>query len=89
MPWDKLLVARVRVILRHQGLTSGHLVIDDTDTPRSQSAKALAYLYQRRDQDRGGYLWGQSLVFLLLVTPKISMPVGVVFYQPAPKISAW
>ena len=32
---------------------------------------------------------GQSLVFLVLVTPKISMPVGVVFYQPAPEISAW
>jgi len=24
-------------------------------------------------------LWGQSLVFLVLVTPKISLPVGVVF----------
>jgi hypothetical protein len=24
-----------------------------------------------------------------LVTPKISMPVGVVFYQPAPALSAW
>jgi hypothetical protein len=28
-------------------------------------------------------------VFLVLVTPKISIPVGVVFYQPAPEISAW
>ena len=44
MPWDQLLVARVRVILRHHGLTSGHLVIDDTDNPRSKSATALAHL---------------------------------------------
>jgi hypothetical protein len=28
-------------------------------------------------------------VFLVLVTPKISLPVGVVFYQPAPELSAW
>src|SRR6266545_3829007 len=35
MPWDQLLVASVRVILRHHGLTSGSLVIDDTDNPRS------------------------------------------------------
>jgi hypothetical protein len=41
-PWDKLLVASVRVILQHHGLTSGNLVIDDTDNPRSKSAKALA-----------------------------------------------
>jgi len=89
IPWDQLLVASVRVILRHHGLTSGSLVIDDTDNPRSKSAKAIAYLYKLRDKESGGYLWGQSLVFLVLVTPKISMPVGVVFYQPAPAISAW
>src|SRR6516165_6213406 len=89
IPWDHLLVASVRVILRHHGLTSGSLVIDDTDNPRSKSAKALAYLYKLRDKDSGGYLWGQSLVFLFLVTPKISLPVGFVFYQPAPELSAW
>jgi hypothetical protein len=89
MPWDKLRVASVRGIVRHHGLTSGNLVIDDTDNPRSKSAKALAYLSTLRDKESGGYLWGQSLVFLVLVTPKISMPVGVVFYQPAPEISAW
>ena len=44
MPWDQLLVASVRVVLRHHGLTAGSLVIDDTDNPRSKSAKALAYL---------------------------------------------
>ena len=44
MPWDQLLVASVRVILQHHGITSGTLVIDDTDNPRSKSAKALAYL---------------------------------------------
>src|SRR6266446_6857663 len=89
MPWDPLLVASVRVLLRHHGITAGTLVIDDTDNPRSTSAKALAYLYKLRDKASGGYLWGQSLVFLLLVTPKISLPVGVVFDQPAPELSAW
>jgi DDE superfamily endonuclease len=89
MPWDELLVASVRVILRHYGITSGSLVIDDTDNPRSKSAKALAYLYKLHDKESGGYLWGQSLVFLLLVTPTISIPVGFAFYQPAPEFSAW
>ena len=89
IPWDHLLVASVRVILRHHGITAGTLVVDDTDNPRSKSAKALAYLYKLRDKESGGYLWGQSLVFLVLVTPKISLPVGVVFYQPAPELSAW
>src|SRR4029453_16562874 len=89
LPWAHLLGASVRVILRHHGITAGSLVIDDTDNPRSQSAKALAYLYKLRDKDSGGSLWGQSLIFLVLVTPKISLPVGVVFYQPAPELRAW
>jgi DDE superfamily endonuclease len=89
IPWDQLLVASVRVILRHHGITSGSLVIDDTDNPRSKAANKLAYLYKLRDKASGGYIWGQSLVFLLLVTPKISIPVGFVFYQPAPELSAW
>jgi hypothetical protein len=54
IPWDHLLVASVRVILRHHGLTSGSLVIDDTDNPRSKSAKALAHLYKLRDKESGG-----------------------------------
>src|SRR4029450_13168410 len=31
LPWDDLLVASVRVILRHYGITSGSLVTDDRD----------------------------------------------------------
>src|SRR2546428_5497394 len=60
MPWDEILVASVRVILRHYGLTCGSLVIDDTDNQRSKSAKALAHLYKLRDKESGGYISGQS-----------------------------
>ena len=89
IPWEPLLVASVRVILRQYGITSGSLVIDDTDNQRSKSAKTLAYLYKLRDKESRGYIWGQSLVFLVLVTPKLSIPVGFVFYQPAPELSTW
>jgi len=89
IPWAHLLVASTRVILRYYGISSGSLVIDDTDNARSKSAKELAYLYKLRHKESGGYVWGQSLLFLLLVTPKISIPVGFVFYQPDPELSAW
>lgn len=89
MPWDDLLVASTRVMLRHDGLTSGSLILDDTDNPRAQSAHALAHLSTCRAKERGGSLWGQRLVFLVLVTPKLSIPVGFACYQPAPELSAW
>src|SRR4029453_8087782 len=59
IPWDDLLVASVRVIPLHHGITSGSLRIDDTDTPRSKAAHTLAHLYKLRDKESGGYLWGQ------------------------------
>jgi hypothetical protein len=89
IPWERLLVTSVRVVLEHHGITSGTLVIDDTDKKRSKAAKTLAHLYKLREKESGGYIWGQSLVFLLLVTPKLTIPMGFTFYQPAPELSAW
>ena len=89
IPWDELLVASVRLILRHYGLSCGSLIIDDTDNKRSKAAKTLAHLYKLRDKESGGSVWGQSLVFLVLVTPPITLPVGFAFSQPAPELSAW
>src|SRR6059036_1334141 len=45
IPWELLLVASVRMLLRHYGLTHGCLVVDDTDKQRSKSAKNIAYLH--------------------------------------------
>jgi hypothetical protein len=89
IPWGSLLVASVRSLLKAYGITCGTLVIDDTDKKRSKAATTLAHLYKLHDKESGGYLWGQSLVFLLLVTPTITVPVGFAFYQPAPELSAW
>jgi hypothetical protein len=69
IPWEHLLVVSVRVVLEPHGITSGSLIIDETDKKRSKAAKTLAQLYKLRDKESGGSLWGQSLVFLLFVTP--------------------
>ena len=89
MPWEHLLVTSVRVLLEHYGITSGSLVVDDSDKKRSKGATTLAHLYKLRDKESGGYAWGQRLVFLVLVPPTITLPVGFTFYQPAPELSAW
>ncbi len=72
-------MASVRVILYHHGIPSGSLVIDESDKKRSKGATTLAHLYTLRDKESGGSVWGQSLVFLVLVTPKITLPVGFPF----------
>jgi len=89
IPWELLLIASVRVLLHHYGITHGSLVIDDTDKPRSKSAKHIAYLHKLHDKESGGVILGQTLVFLLIVTSKVTIPLGVAFYRPAPELTAW
>jgi hypothetical protein len=82
-------VASVRLLLRRYGITHGCLVVDDTEKKRSKSAKNIAHLHKLRDKESGGCILGQSVVFLLFVTPKITIPVGFVFYRPDPALTAW
>ena len=81
--------ASVSMVLTHYGITEGMLVVDETDKKRSKSTKRIAYVHKMKDKPSGGYIMGQSLVFLVLITPKITIPVGFDFYVPDPELSAW
>lgn len=87
--WESLLVASVFLILHRYGIREGLLIIDDTDNPRSKNTKEIAHAHKIKDKKTGGYCNGQCIVYLLLVTSKVTIPVGFKFYQPDPKVSAW
>jgi len=87
--WDNLLKESVRVILEKYDIKSGSLELDDTDRERSKNAKQLFKLGKQKDKKSGGYFNGQSITFLLLVTDKVSIPVGFKFYKMDPKWKAW
>jgi len=89
IPWDLLLPMSTRVILRRHGLHTGVLVLDDSDKRRSKTTKRIAHVHKVKDKATGGYFRGQTLVFLVLVTDKLTLPVGFAFYQPDPVLSAW
>lgn len=89
IPWGVLLHMSVRVILRRYGITQGVLDIDDTDKQRSKLTHKIAYVHKLKDKKSGGFIQGQSIVFLVLVTPKITFPVGFAFYMPDPALTAW
>lgn len=87
--WDFLLVASIRAILRSFKIDSGVLVIDDKDHPRSKNAQKLHRIHKIKDKKTGGYILGQNVVMLYLVTKKVSIPVGFRFYAPDPAIQKW
>ena len=89
IPWDLLLQMSVNAVLRRYGITEGSIGIDDTDKRRSKSTKRLFQVHKIKDKPSGGYIMGQSIVFLVLITPKITIPVGFSFHMPDPVLSAW
>ncbi len=89
IPWETLFVTSVRLILKQYGLDEGILVVDDTDKKRSKSAKRIYQVHKLFDKSSGGYLNGQELVVLLLVTAQVTLPVGFAFDMPDPAQSAW
>lgn len=89
IPWKLLLVISTRVILKRYGITEGCLGIDDTDKKRSKSTKKIANVHKIKDKGSGGYVMGQTLVVLVLITSKITLPVGFSFYMPDPELKAW
>lgn len=87
--WDLLLYASVLKIIESYNIKHGVLVIDDTDVERSKNTKEIAKVHTLRDKKRAGYFKGQNIIFLVLVTDKVTIPVGFEFYQPDPAMSKW
>ena len=89
IPWDSMLKVSVTLILEEYGLTEGYLVLDDSNKKRSKTAKRIYKVHKLFDKVSGGYINGQEIVFLLLVTPRVTIPVGFSFYVPDPAYKAW
>lgn len=87
--WDFLLFASVKLIFKKFGITGGVLVFDESDRARSKTTKRIYKTHKQKHKASGGYVNGQTVVLLLLVTDSITVPVGFKFYMPDPVVSAW
>lgn len=87
--WSKLLKAGVVKVLVDHKISSVHLIIDDTDRPRCKTVRVLWAVFKTLDKVTGGWIQAQNIVFLCLVTDKITVPVLFSFYRPDPAYKAW
>jgi hypothetical protein len=87
--WDYLLLASVTLVLEQHGITEGVLVLDESDRVRSKRTKRLYKVHKQKHKLSGGYVNGQTVVLLLLVTESITFAVGFAFYMPDPVLTAW
>jgi hypothetical protein len=86
--WDKLFHESIRVILRKYNIAEGVLVADDTDNKRAKTAPLIYRIHKVFDKKTSGYFNGQTIVFIILVSGSLTIPVGFAFYQPDPAIQA-
>lgn len=89
IPWESLLYLSVRIIVRKYGIRSGVLVGDDSDRMRSKATKRIFGVHKLKDKKSGGYVMGQCIVLLLLVTEQVTIPVGFSFYRPDVDWQVW
>lgn len=89
IPWLFLLQAAVKVLLKKNRIKKGILVIDDSDRSRSKKTTHIGKTHKIKDKKTNGYVNGQNLVFVLLVSDTISIPVGFYFYKPDPAYTLW
>ena len=87
--WDYLLLASVTLVLKRHGITEGVLVLDESDRARSKQTKRIYGAHKQKHKVSGGYVNGQTVVLLLLVTQTITLPVGFAFYRPDQALTAW
>lgn len=87
--WQKLLASAVAHVMRCHKPSVLHLVIDDTDRPRSKMTRTLWGVFKTVDKATGGWIQAQNLVFLCIVTDKFTLPILFQFYRPDPAIRAW
>jgi hypothetical protein len=64
-------------------------VLDEADSARSKRTTRIYNVHKQKHKPSGGYVNGQCIVLLLLVTETITFPVGFFFYHPDPKMTAW
>ena len=86
--WSALLKAAVVKVLADHCVTTIHVAIDDTDRSRSKVVKILWGVFKTIDKVTGGWINAQNIVFLCLVTNKITVPIMFAFYRPDPNYSA-
>ena len=89
IPWDRLFQASVGRALERHGLRDGVLTADDSDHRRAKRTPRIHAAHKIFDKKTGGYFNGQTLVFLLLVSGRVTLPVGFRFYRPDPAMVAW
>lgn len=87
--WHLLLQASVCHIIKSYSVDAGVLAIDDSDKKRSKITSRIPNAHKIKDKTTGGYMNGQEMLFMVLITDCVTIPIDFCFYTPDPELSKW
>jgi hypothetical protein len=82
IPWQRLLQASIKNIIKHYGITHGTISFDDNNKKPSKKTTCIKGAHKVKDKATGGYFNGQELVFMILITDLVTFPIGFQFHVP-------
>ena len=87
--WDMILMASSLNVFKQYEITNGILALDGTDNTRSKNTQKIAKVSSIKDKTSGGFIKGQELTILVLITDKVTIPVGFEFHESDPVLKDW
>jgi hypothetical protein len=89
IPWLELFNAAVSMLINLFKINEVYILIDDTFRPRSKIIKCIFAVFKTIDKKTGGYFLAQNIIFIAIVTPVFTLPIGFYFYRPDPEHTKW
>ena len=82
-PFDSLFWGSLKHIFSLARIRNITIKIDDTDRVRCKSCRILPFVRKAMCKVTRGWIQAQSIVFIILVSDKITVPIWFYFHRPA------
>ena len=83
IPFDKLFWGSLKLVIGLFGVRTVTIAIDDTERERSKGCRALPFVRKAVCKLTGGWIQVQNLLFFVLVTDKVTIPIWFSFHRPS------
>jgi len=83
IPFDRLFWGCLKLIIQLFNVRKLVIAIDDTERERSKGCRILPFVRKAICKSTGGWVQAQNLVFLALVTDRVTIPIWFSFHRPA------
>ena len=83
IPFDRLFWGAIKLLFELFDIKDIVITIDDTERERSKQCRVLPFVRKAICKATGGWVQAQNIVFFVLVTDRVTIPIWFHFHRPA------